>query len=80
MLALVAALFYAASTPWILRPWFLSADDLPKSELSLGPMEDTDLLLNVWILAWVARAAVTSPGEIFAGNIFHPAPNAIAGS
>lgn len=79
-LALCAALFYAVATPWILRPWFFSADDLPKSELSLGLMEDTDLLLNIWILAWVARAAVEAPSEIFAGNIFHPAPNAIAGS
>jgi hypothetical protein len=80
VLVLAATLFYAMATPWILRPWFLSDTDLPKSELTLGPMEDTDLFLNVWILAWVARAAVGSPSEIFAGNIFHPAPNAIAGS
>ncbi|MEW6271395.1 MAG: hypothetical protein AB1689_19105, partial [Thermodesulfobacteriota bacterium] len=78
--ALAAALLYALATPWVLRPWLLSHDDLPKSELALGPMEDTDLLLNVWILTWVARAAVESPAEMFGGNIFHPAPNAIAGS
>lgn len=80
LLVLAAALFFAVATPWILRPWFLSATDLPKSELTLGPMEDTDLFLNVWILAWIARAAVETPSEMFAGNIFHPAPNAIAGS
>jgi hypothetical protein len=80
LLVLAAALVYAVATPWILRPWFLSDDALPRSELTLGTMEDTDLFLNVWILAWIARAAVESPAEIFAGNIFHPAPNAIAGS
>jgi len=80
LLAVVAALVFAVATPWVLRPWFLADDELPASDLTLGTMEDTDLLLNAWILAWIARAATSSPGEIFAGNIFHPAPNAVAGS
>jgi hypothetical protein len=77
----VAALVFAAATPWILRPWFLAHDRLPHSELPLyGTMEDADLYLNVWILAWTAHAALTDPGAMFDGNIYHPARNTIAGS
>ena len=75
-----ATLLYALCVPFILRPWFLSADLLPQSELSLGMMEDTDLDLNIWILAWVARALTSDPSSLFAGNIFYPSTNAIAGS
>lgn len=78
--ALLAAGIFAVFTPWILRPWFLAADLLPTSDLSLGIMEDTDLYLNVWILTWLARAVVEVPTELFGGNIFFPAPNVIAGS
>ena len=39
-----------------------------------------DSRLNSWIVAWVQRAALTDPGSLFDGNIFHPAPGVITGS
>jgi hypothetical protein len=78
--ALAAAVLYALATPWVLRPWFLSRDSLPHVPGAFGTMADADLYLNVWILAWIAHAAVTDPARIYDGNIFHPAPNTIAGS
>ncbi|MFP6664614.1 MAG: hypothetical protein VCC00_10470 [Deltaproteobacteria bacterium] len=77
---LLALLAFSVVVPWLLRPWFLAGDLLPASELSLGMMEDTDLYLNIWILSWVARAATELSSELFGGNIFFPAANAIAGS
>ncbi|MEO2168138.1 MAG: hypothetical protein ABGY42_08465, partial [bacterium] len=77
---LLALLAFSLVVPWLLRPWFLAGDLLPVSELSLGMMEDTDLYLNIWILSWIARAASQLPTDLFGGNIFFPAPNAIAGS
>lgn len=74
----LAALFFAVMTPWVLRPWFLSADDLPRDTSYFAAVENADLLLNTWILAWVARASVTEPSSLFDGNIFHPASNTIA--
>lgn len=65
-------------TPWVLRPWFLSEDDLPRDTTYFATVENADLLLNTWILAWVARASVTDPSTLFDGNIFHPASNTIA--
>ena len=78
--SLLALAVFACATPWLLRPWFLGEDLLPASSLTLGMMEDTDLFLNIWILSWIARAAVEFPSQIFGGNIFFPTPNAIAGS
>jgi hypothetical protein len=77
----LAALLFAIATPWLLRPWFLARDRLPHSELPLfGIMEDADLYLNVWILAWTAHATLNEPSTFFDGNIFYPARNTIAGS
>lgn len=39
-----------------------------------------DLNLLIWILGWTAHALATQPLEIFQGNIFHPAPDTLAGS
>lgn len=75
---ILAALFFTVLTPWVLRPWFLSADLLPHDTTFFALMEDADLLLNVWILGWVARAAVVDPSVLFDGNIFYPAANTIA--
>jgi hypothetical protein len=80
LLALAAALVYAAATPWLLRPWFTDADALPRSELTLGPMEDTDLYLNQGGSSPGSRAGGDVTGGGIGGNIFHPAANAIAGS
>ncbi|MEO2169758.1 MAG: hypothetical protein ABGY42_16885, partial [bacterium] len=78
--ALLATLLYAAAVPWVFRPWFLGADLLPHWAGPLGAMVDADLNLNIWILAWAAHAALTDFAQIFQGNIFHPAPNALVGS
>ena len=76
----VAALLYALATPFVLRPWFLGHDLLPHAPGAIGSMIDADLYLNVWILAWIAHAALTDPARLFDGNVFHPAANTIAGS
>ncbi|HEY8515166.1 MAG TPA: hypothetical protein VIS07_06620 [Candidatus Binatia bacterium] len=78
--ALLAALLYALATPWVLRPWFLARDAFPHAPGPYGTMADADLYLNVWILAWIAHAVLTNPAALYDGNIFHPAPNTIAGS
>lgn len=73
-----AALLFLVATPWALRPWFLSRDLLPSDSTRYAPMENADLMLNVWILAWVARASVEKPSAVFDGNIYYPAANTIA--
>lgn len=78
--ALVVVLLYAAAVPWILRPWFLAEDLLPAWGGAYATMIHADLFLNIWILGWVAHAALVDPGLIFEGNIFHPTPGAILGS
>ncbi|MEW6273345.1 MAG: hypothetical protein AB1689_29045, partial [Thermodesulfobacteriota bacterium] len=78
--ALAAAALYALATPWALRPWFLARDAFPHVPGAYGTMADADLYLNVWILAWIAHAVLTDPAALYDGNIFHPAPNTIAGS
>lgn len=45
---------------------------------SIWTKSDLDLL--VWILAWGAHAVGAQPLAIFQGNIFHPAPDALASS
>ena len=75
-----AAALYALATPFVLRPWFVARDLLPHSPGAIGTMVDADLFLNVWILAWIAHAALTDPARLYDGNIFHPAANTIAGS
>ncbi len=78
--ALVALAFYALAVPWLLRPWFGSAALLPHSPGPIGAMANADLLLNLWILAWVAWAALHDPSHLLDGNIYHPLPGAILGS
>jgi hypothetical protein len=78
--ALAIAVVFAAATPWVLRPWFTASDAFPRDRGTLGSLQDTDLYLNVWILAWVAHALVTDPAHLFDGNIYYPARNTLAGS
>ena len=77
---LLAAALFVVVTPWVLRPWLLARDLLPRDAGAYSAMENADLYLNAWILAWIARAAANDPGAMFDGNIFHPAANTIAGS
>ncbi len=37
-----------------------------------------DALLNTWIIAWVGRALITDPFNLFNANIFYPYPNSLA--
>ncbi|MFP6663289.1 MAG: hypothetical protein VCC00_03695 [Deltaproteobacteria bacterium] len=39
-----------------------------------------DFDLTAWILAWGTHALSTAPSTLFAGNLFHPATNILAGS
>ncbi len=47
---------------------------------AIGALSTIDTRLNAWILAWVSRALLRNPGEIFRGNIFYPMEDALAGS
>jgi len=47
---------------------------------SLGRLALSDARLNSWILAWDQHALGSAPGSLFDANIFHPMPNALAGS
>ncbi|MBY0277272.1 hypothetical protein K2Z84_18220, partial [Candidatus Binatia bacterium] len=78
--AVLASALYLVITPWVLRPWLLGSDLLPRDVGTFAPMENADLYLNAWILAWIARAALLDPAALFDGNVFHPASNTIAGS
>ena len=78
--ALLATLLFALATPWALRPWFLAADEFPHDVSAESSMVDADLYLNVWILAWLAHAAVHAPAQLFDGNVYYPAPDTIVGS
>jgi hypothetical protein len=71
---------FVAATPWVLRPWFLARDAFPRADGSAEAMSDADLYLNVWILAWIAHAALHAPRHLFDGNIYYPARNTIVGS
>jgi hypothetical protein len=48
------------------------------TELSTHVLFSFDVDLTVWIVTWVARTVVTAPTQLFQGNIFHPAPDALA--
>jgi len=75
-----ATALYALLVPWVLRPWFLAADLVPQVPGPAGVMVDSDLSLNIWILAWLAHAVVHAPASLFDGNIYYPAPGTIVGS
>jgi hypothetical protein len=75
-----ATALYTALVPFVLRPWFLAADQLPHVPGPAGVMTDADLYLNVWILAWLAHAFVHAPASLFDGNIYYPAGGTIVGS
>ena len=39
---------------------------------------DQDVFFNLWRLRWIAHALVTSPLNLFDGNVFHPERNVLA--
>jgi hypothetical protein len=63
------------------RPLFFRWNTLPAYNQGGTPgMAQADRDLNVWIIAWVARALVTAPSEIFQGNVLYPGRDVLAGS
>jgi hypothetical protein len=71
-----AAVAYAVASVWftwpLVREWSHAVLLLPPA-LTL-----MDVLLVVWILAWVAHALATQPTHVFDGNAFHPLRYSIA--
>ena len=76
-IALVAAAF-AILTVWWLAPAFRH----PGSGLLYppDPWRQRDVNLVIWIMAWVSRALFRDPTHLFDANIFHPAPEGLAGT
>ncbi len=46
--------------------------------LAYAVEDKQDALLNTWIIAWVGRALITDPLNLFNANIFYPYPNTLA--
>ncbi len=51
---------------------------LASNPAHLSGHDNGDVLLNEWIVAWVAHQLPRDPARLFQGNIFHPAPDALA--
>lgn len=65
-LALFAVLAVAHTWPLASDPGHLTRHD------------NRDMMLNEWIVAWVAHQAPTAPLALFDANIFHPEPRTLA--
>ncbi len=61
-------MLYAIAVPFVYRPWFLAHDLLPRGSGPLGSLAGADLYLNVWILGWIAHAAISDPTHLLDGN------------
>jgi hypothetical protein len=57
-----------------------AASTLSDPAAARNPWWGADARLIVWILAWDVHALVTDPLHLFDANIFHPAPEMLAGS
>jgi Dolichyl-phosphate-mannose-protein mannosyltransferase len=44
----------------------------------LGRVRLTDGRWSIWVVAWVAHALTSAPGQLYEANIFHPHPHALA--
>ena len=66
----VGALFFALA---IVHTWPLASD-----LTHLSRIDNADTQLNAWIVSWVAHQLPRDPSDLFAANIFHPAPRALA--
>jgi hypothetical protein len=51
---------------------------LASNPAHLSRNDNGDVLLNEWIIAWVAHQLPRHPLQLFEGNIFYPAPDALA--
>jgi hypothetical protein len=69
--ALLALLLFAAMA--IVHTWPLAARPGTWSR-----HDNSDAMLNEWIVAWVAHQLPREPLRLFHANIFHPEPNTLA--
>lgn len=64
--------------------WWPSVHDavrsIPDAAAAGNPWWGADARLILWILAWDVHALLTQPAHFFDANIFHPAPDMLAGS
>jgi hypothetical protein len=51
---------------------------LATNPATLSGNDNGDAQLNEWIMAWIAHQLPRAPGELFQGNIFHPAKDTLA--
>jgi hypothetical protein len=70
---------YTALALWLLHPLFAAPTQSVAVLIGGGPA-NADVNLNMWILAWDWHALTTHPLGLFNGNVFYPAPLALAGS
>jgi hypothetical protein len=68
--AAALALFIAMA---VVHTWPLASDPA-----HLSRSDNSDTLLNEWILAWVAHQAPRHPLQLFDANIFYPEPDTLA--
>jgi hypothetical protein len=73
--ACAASVAFAVVGLWVTRP--LGAHLFDHSLVAF-PYTAFDIPFNAWILSWVSRALVTRPQALFAANIYHPEPDALA--
>ena len=78
--AVAAGAVAAVVAAYVLRPLLSAPGSLPRYVGPHAAFENADRNLNLWILAWTARAALRDPGHLFDGNIYFPAANTLAGS
>jgi hypothetical protein len=57
----------------VFETWPLATDPA-----HLSRNDNSDTILNEWIIAWVAHQAPRDPFHLFQANIFHPASNTLA--
>lgn len=75
--AAVVAWLYA---PELRCPTTCFVDPVAVRGPGLGHIEQPDLYLNAWILAWVQHALLTDPLALFDANVFHPSPASLTQS
>ena len=68
--AAVAAGVYAIALAFFVWPW-------PTDPASLG-IENNDLLLHAWSMAWVVRQSTLDPLHLFDANMFWPREGALS--
>src|ERR671935_228674 len=57
------------------RPLLWTPGSLPRYAGPGAVLADADRDLNIWILAWAARAILMDPAHLFDGNVFFSARN-----